>query len=109
MPDQIASSTGSASSGKYLSGTLSMKVAGTAGEPQLQQMGVCQGYPLSPMLFGLLFDGLHDVMNCTTCTYKLQRQAFSSDLASGSRPWCTPIMLFCCHGRPPGCSCCWTA
>ena len=37
-----------------------MKVAGTAGEPRIQQMGVCQGRPLSPTLFGLLFDGLHD-------------------------------------------------
>ena len=43
----------------YSSGTLSMKVAGTAGEPRIQQMGVRQGCPLSPTLFGLSFDGLH--------------------------------------------------
>ena len=44
----------------YSSGTFSMKVAGTAGEPRIQQMGVRQGCPLSPTLFGLSFDGLHD-------------------------------------------------
>lgn len=44
----------------YSSGTLSMKVAGTAGGPRIQQMGVRQGCPLSPTLFGLFFDGLHD-------------------------------------------------
>ena len=44
----------------YSSGTLSMKMAGTAGEPRIQQMGVRQGCPLSPTLFGLFFDGLHD-------------------------------------------------
>ena len=39
-----------------------MKVAGTAGQPrlQLQRMGVRQGCPLSPTLFDLFFDGLHD-------------------------------------------------
>ena len=46
----------------YSNGTLSMKVAGTAGEPRLQRMGVRQGCPLSPTLFGLFFDGLHEHM-----------------------------------------------
>ena len=44
----------------YSIGMLSMKVAGTAGQPQSQQMGVRQGCPLSPMLFEIFFDGLHD-------------------------------------------------
>ncbi len=37
-----------------------MKIAGTAGPPAIQQMGVRQGCPLSPTLFGIFFDGLHD-------------------------------------------------
>ena len=37
-----------------------MKVAGIAGQPWTQQMGVCQGCPLSPTVFGMFFDGLHD-------------------------------------------------
>ena len=44
----------------YATGTISMKVGGTAGEPKVQQMGVRQGCPLSPTLFGIFFDGLHD-------------------------------------------------
>ena len=43
----------------YASGTLAMKVGGTAGAPLAQQNGVRQGYPLSPTLFGIFFDGLH--------------------------------------------------
>ena len=46
----------------YVSGTLSMKVGGTAGAPGVQRMGVRQGCPLSPALFGVLFDGLHEHM-----------------------------------------------
>ena len=42
----------------YSSGTLSMKVGGTAGQPRVQQNGVRQGCPLSPTLFGIFFDGL---------------------------------------------------
>ncbi len=44
----------------YAGGTLAMKIAGTAGPPAIQQMGVRQGCPLSPTLFGIFFDGLHD-------------------------------------------------
>ena len=37
----------------YSSGTISMKIGGTVGPPEVQQMGVRQGCPLSPTLFGL--------------------------------------------------------
>ena len=70
---------------------------GIAGHPRLQQMGVHQGCPVSPMLFGLFVDGLHDVMIMTTCSPLLQLQKFSSDLANGSQPWCTLMMWSCCH------------
>ena len=49
----------------YASGTLSMKVGGTAGTPGVQRMGVRQGCALSPMLFGIFFDGLHRHMGST--------------------------------------------
>ena len=44
----------------YSSGELSMRVGGTAGPSLLQQNGVRQGCPLSPTLFGIFFDGLHN-------------------------------------------------
>ena len=56
-----------------------MKVAVAAGQRCLQQMGVCQGCPLSPMLYGLFFDGLHEHLHSM-----LRRQAFSLHLADGS-------------------------
>ena len=43
----------------YASATLSMKVGGTAGHPGTQRMGVRQGCPLSPTLFGVFSDGLY--------------------------------------------------
>ena len=43
----------------YSSNALSMRVGGMAGSPLLQQNGVRQGCPLSPTLFGIVFDGLH--------------------------------------------------
>ena len=46
----------------YASGTLSMKVEGTAGLPQVQRItwDATQGCPLSPTLFVLFFYGLHE-------------------------------------------------
>lgn len=35
----------------YFSGMLPVKVVGTTGQPQTQQMGVRQSCPLSPILF----------------------------------------------------------
>ena len=49
----------------YASGTLAMKVGGTAGAPLAQQNGVRQGCPLSPTLFGIFFDGLHPHLDHT--------------------------------------------
>ncbi len=46
----------------YATGTLAMKIDGTAGQPAVQHMGVRQGCPLSPTLFGIFFDGLHDFL-----------------------------------------------
>ncbi len=43
----------------YATGTLVMKIDGTAGQPAVQHMGVRQGCPLSPTMFGIFFDGLH--------------------------------------------------
>ncbi len=39
-----------------------MKIDGTAGQPAVQHMGLRQGCPLSPTLFGIFFDGLHDFL-----------------------------------------------
>ncbi len=46
----------------YATGTLAMNIDGTAGQPAVQHMGVRQGCPLSPTLFGIFFDGLHDFL-----------------------------------------------
>ena len=67
----------------YSIGTLSMKVAGTAGQPRSQQMGVRQGCPLSPTLFGIFFDGLHD---------HLQSCAPMSGMQLGSGRWLSSLV-----------------
>ena len=67
----------------YSSGTLSMKVAGTAGQPRAQQMGVRQGCPLSPTLFGVFFDGLHD---------HLQSCAPAAGMQLGSGRWVSSLV-----------------
>ena len=73
----------------YSSGTISMKIGGTVGPPEVQQMGVRQGCPLSPTLFGLFFDGLHDHIRAALPTAGLQ-------LDSGRRvPFCAMLMMLC--------------
>ena len=46
----------------YATRTSAMKIDGTTGQPAVQHMGVQQVCPLSPTLFGIFFDGLHDYM-----------------------------------------------
>ena len=41
-----------------------MKVADTAGQPRTQQMGVRQGCPLSPTLFGIVFRNVRNAGWC---------------------------------------------
>ena len=67
----------------YSGGTLAMKVNGTAGSPAVQQMGVRQGCPLSPTLFGIFFDGLHD---------HLQQHAPTAGLQLQSGRWVTSLV-----------------
>ena len=66
----------------YASGTLAMKVDGTAGQPAVPRMGVRQGCPLSPTLFGIFFDGLHD---------HLQAHAPSSGVQLRSGRWVSSL------------------
>ena len=42
-----------------------MKVGGTGGAPGVQRIGIRQGYPISPTLFGIVFDGLQQHMSDT--------------------------------------------
>ena len=46
----------------YATGALAMKIDGTADQPAVQHMGVQQGCPRSPTLFGIFIDGLHDYL-----------------------------------------------
>ena len=74
---------GAAIKSLYFSGMLSMKVSGTAGQPRLQQMGVRQGCPLNPTLFGLFFDGLH---------YHLHSSASTSGIQLRSGKWVSSLV-----------------
>ena len=52
----------SALKGLYTDGKIAIKVGGRVGRPQPSTVGVRQGCPLSPTLFGVFFDGLHDFL-----------------------------------------------
>ena len=43
----------------YDGGEMSMKISGSYGASSTARVGVRQGYPLSPTLFGIFFDSLH--------------------------------------------------
>ena len=67
----------------YASGTLSMKVGGVAKPSLVQQNGVRQDCPLSPTLFGILFDGLHG---------HLDRSLPHAGLQLGSGRWVSALV-----------------
>ena len=79
----------------YSGGTLAVKISGTAGSPAVQHMGVRQGCPLSPTLFGVFFD-------------RLQQQAPSAGLQLRSGRWVSSVvyatMLSSCPGVQEACS-----
>ena len=81
----------------YASGTLAMKVDGTAGQPAVPRMGVRQGCPLSPTLFGIFFDGLHDHLQAHA-----PHLVCSSDLVVGCLHSRMLMMLLCYLGRLMG-------
>ena len=66
----------------YSSGPLAMKINGIAGQPAVQRMGVRQGCPLSPTLFGIFFDGLHDHLHACapSCGVQLKSGRWVSSL-----------------------------
>ncbi len=45
---------------------------GTTGQPAIKHMGVCQGCPFSPPLFGIFFHGLHDHLQAAVAAAGLQ-------------------------------------
>ena len=72
----------------YSSGTLSMKVAGTAGGPRFSKWVFVKAALSAPRSLGCSLMAF-----TTTCTRVLQRQAFSSDLASGSLVYADDVVL----------------
>ncbi len=82
----------------YATGTLAMKIDGTAGQPAVQHMGVRQGCSLSPTLFGIL-------MGCMIfCWLGLPLLACNSGPGGGSLHWCMPTTSYSFPGHLMGCS-----
>ncbi len=78
--------------------SLSMKIDGTAAQP-VQRIGMHQGRPLSPTLFGVFFNASHDI-----CRRLLLLLACSSDLGDWHLCLCMLMMWHCSRGHVMGCS-----
>ena len=79
-----------------------MKVCGRAGATGTAQVGVRQGCPLSPTLFGVFFNDLHS---------QLQSDCPSAELSVGANAfpaYSTPMTLHCSRHLHRDCSSCWT-